>query len=171
MNLNTTTLIGNVVDDPTYKLVKDGGVGMCKFRIASNERWFSPESGWQDGDTLFIDVVCFKALALNAIESFRKGDRVIVVGRVTSRSYEKDEQRRVTYEVKATSLGVDLARQTAEIKRVKRFVSVDGAAEADAPFVDTVTGEIHESYDGPAVGFGSSSSDEAIAEPALSAMA
>jgi single-strand DNA-binding protein len=72
------------------------------------------EGGWQDGDTLFMTVTAWRALAENVAESASKGTRVIVTGRLKQRSYGTGEGGRpMVYELYATDVGISLQRATA----------------------------------------------------------
>src|SRR5262249_32012849 len=72
---------------------------------------------WVDGNKLFLAVSCWRQLAVNTVDSLRRGDPVLISGRLSTREYEKDGQRRVSYELEATAVGHDLSRGTAVFSR------------------------------------------------------
>lgn len=72
---------------------------------------------WKDSDTAWYRVTVWRDFAERVGESVRKGDRVTVVGRLTPREYEKDGAKRMSLDVDAESVALDLrfrAARTAE---------------------------------------------------------
>ncbi len=116
----TVTVIGNLVDDPLTRTTEKG-FEVTNFRIASTARRYDRETdGWVDGASVYLGVTCWRTFGLNVAASLRKGDPVIVHGRLFTRQYERDGQLRSSYEVEAMSVGPDLARGTATFKRAAR---------------------------------------------------
>jgi single stranded DNA-binding protein len=140
---STITLVGNLVDDPHFRPVGTG-THLATFRIASTERRFDrSQDKWVNGPSLFMRVACWRQLAVNVCISVRRGDRVMVVGRVRQRSYEsKDGQRRVSYEIEADAVGVELTWRAADIRRPKRYSSEseEPAGTEDGPGTRADTG-------------------------------
>jgi single-strand DNA-binding protein len=115
------TMMGNLTADPSLRLL-DTGDSVATLRLASNSRYRDPATGeWRDGGTLFLTVSCWRALAVNAANSLRKGDRVVVHGRLRQREYESDGVRRTVTELEADALGPDLSRVTAALQRPNRL--------------------------------------------------
>ena len=99
----------------------NSGTTVANFRIASTERRFDQAGGgWGDGDTLYMDVRCWRGLAENAIRSLKKGDPVVVTGRVFTRDYEHQGQRRTAITLEARSVAADLAHCTVVLTRTRR---------------------------------------------------
>lgn len=122
MRETTLTVVGNVVDTPQRRKT-DGGHSVANFRIASTARRYDRGDGqWIDGDSLFLNVTCWRALAENVDRSVVQGDPVIVTGRLYTRSYEVEGQRRSAYELDAHAVGLDLSRGTAQFTRSKPAV-------------------------------------------------
>ena len=71
----------------------------------------------------------WREFAENVAESLRKGDPIVVHGKMYSRQYVKDETNRVSYEIEPESIGHDLARGVAKFERRKRGFS--GSVEVD----------------------------------------
>lgn len=104
------TICGNVIDAPNQHRFESGST-VTNFRLASTARRYDKASGtWTDGETLFLRVNCWRVLGDNVVASVVRGDPVVVSGKLTSRQYEFDGQRRTSYEVEATSVGLDLAK-------------------------------------------------------------
>jgi single-stranded DNA-binding protein len=92
MSETTLTMAGNLVADPELRYTP-AAVAVVNFRIASTER-YKGENGWQDGDTAYMSCTAWRGLAENVAESARRGDRVIVTGRIKQRTYETRERAR-----------------------------------------------------------------------------
>ncbi len=128
MNETLVTVVGNLVDDPKLRTI-EAGQDVASFRIASTSRRFDKDSQrWIDSSQLFLGVSCWRALAGNATASLRKGDPVVVTGKLTTRTYEKDGQTRSVCELEALAIGPDLARGTAVFRRSPRSAE-DGGGE------------------------------------------
>lgn len=119
MRETVITVVGNVVDEPERRTTTSG-VCVTSFRIAATERRRTQDAQWIDGDSLFLRVNCWRLLAENVVQCVHRGDPVMVRGRLFSREYERDGQRRNSYEVEAYEVGFDLTRGTAEFTRNKR---------------------------------------------------
>lgn len=114
----TITICGNVVSEPELRFTP-AGAAVCKFRIASTPRKFDKQTNaWTDGDPLFLGVSVWRQQAENVAESVAKGARVVVVGRLTQRSYEDREGvKRTVYEIEADDVAISLARATAKVTK------------------------------------------------------
>jgi single-strand DNA-binding protein len=131
MNETFVTVVGNLVEDPKLRTI-EAGQDVASFRIASTSRRFDRDSQrWIDSAQLFLGVTCWRALAGNATASLRKGDPVVVTGKLTTRTYEKDGQTRSVCELEALAIGPDLARGTAVFRRSPRPAE-DAGSEAAA---------------------------------------
>lgn len=120
MNETTVTVVGNLVDDPRMRTT-DSGIEVASFRVASTARRFDRETArWVDAASLFLSVTCWRALGINVVASLRKGDPVVLHGRLCTRQYEREGQLRSAYELDALAVGPDLARGTASFQRVAR---------------------------------------------------
>jgi single-strand DNA-binding protein len=141
-------IVGNIVTDPIHRQV--GEQEMVRFRVASNSRRRTAEGTWEPGNSLFVTVTCWGRAVAGVSAGLVKGDPVIVVGHVYTSEYEdRDGNRRSSVEVRATSVGPDLARCTARIDRVKQPAdeqpahhSDDAAAVADEDEADESSGAL-----------------------------
>lgn len=132
------TMQGNLVSDP-QQFSTASGLTVTKFRLASNSRRFdTTTNAWVDGEAVFMSVSAWRRLGGNVMNSLRKGDTVIVSGRLTFREYDdKGGVRRQVYEIDAQSIGPDLGRFPVQVHRPQRepeFAPSEPAAgfEADA---------------------------------------
>jgi single-strand DNA-binding protein len=129
MSNSTISIVGNVVDDVVIKPTMSG-VPKVSFRVASTQRRFDRETGqWVDGHKLFVSVTFWREFAENVAVSLKKGDPIIVHGKIYSRQYVKEETNRVSYEVEPESIGHDLSRGVSKFERRKRGFS--GTVELD----------------------------------------
>jgi len=130
LNETVTTVVGNVITDVKQRRITDG-TRVASFRVASNERRFDKETqSWINGDTLYVSVTCWRKLALGVAASLTKGDPVVVTGRLFTRGYEIEGQKRSVTELEAFAVGPDLSRCVADVTRASRKASEDAAPEA-----------------------------------------
>jgi len=132
---------GVVVTDPLVRKFDDGRRVMS-FRVASTSRRYDNNSkDWVDGQTLWLKVSCWRELAENAAECVRKGDRIVVWGRVRTEQWKgEDGGQRSDLAVEAEALGHDLAFGVATFVRRRRAVSTQTLTAEGV--VDTATGEL-----------------------------
>jgi single-strand DNA-binding protein len=114
----TITLVGNLTADPELRFTPSGAA-VANFTVASTPRTFDRQtSEWRDGDAMFLNCAVWRQAAENVAESLQKGMRVIVHGRLKSRSYETREgERRTVFEVDVDEIGPALRYATAKVAR------------------------------------------------------
>lgn len=123
---------GNLVADPMQRTVAEG-LKVTRFRIAASGRRFDRATGdWVSTDPVYITIACWRQLGDNVVRSLRKGDTVLVQGRLTYREYDDPNGggRRSVYEVEASSVAPDLCRCAAELRRPLRELPGDVPAPA-----------------------------------------
>lgn len=115
------TVIGNLTNDPELRFTPSGSA-VANFTIASTPRTFDRQSNeWKDGETLFLRCSVWKEAAENVAESLTKGMRVIVSGRLKSRSYEtKEGEKRTVIELEVDEIGPSLRHANAKVNRTQR---------------------------------------------------
>ncbi|MCH9667733.1 MAG: single-stranded DNA-binding protein [Actinomycetia bacterium] len=124
------TVVGTIITNPERRWV--GDQELFKFRVASNSRRRTPEGNWESGNTLYATVNCWGRLVTGVGAGLGKGDAVIVVGNVYTSEYEdRDGNRRSSLEIRATSVGPDLARCIVRID--KRRYPDFSPAESSSP--------------------------------------
>jgi single-strand DNA-binding protein len=146
------TVVGNIVTKPDRRRV--GDQELFKFRVASNSRRRTADGNWEPGNSFFVTVNCWGRLVTGVGAALGKGDPVVVVGYVYTSEYEdKEGVRRSSVEVRATSVGPDLARCVARIEsRRQPTASSDDAAELRAADSDEPVDDPQESGDDSAIG-------------------
>ena len=121
------TIVGNLVDDPDLRFTPSGAA-VANFRIASTPRTFDRQANeWKDGETLFLSCAVWRQAAENVAESLQRGMRVIVQGRLKSRSYETREgEKRTVFEIDVDEVGPSLRSATAKVTRASRSGGGEG---------------------------------------------
>jgi single-strand DNA-binding protein len=124
-------LNGYVANQPEFRTVGNG-IPLLTMRVAWTNRHRDAVTGdWVDGNTSFVKVNCWRKLAENLSTCLRKGDPVLLRGRLDIRPFVgKDGQRRTSTEVDAYSLGHDLTRGVAGFRRA--WTSAGKTAEEQA---------------------------------------
>jgi single-strand DNA-binding protein len=115
------TVVGNLVDDPELRFTPSGAA-VANFRIASTPRTFDKQTNeWKDGDSLFLSCSVWRQAAENVAESLQRGMRVVVQGRLKSRTYETREgEKRTVFEIEVEEVGPSLKYATAKVTRTTR---------------------------------------------------
>ena len=99
--LNSVQLIGRLVADPELRYTQKGAP-VCDFRIASSRRYKNRETGEQQEETLFINIVAWRRQAELANDYLKKGSAVLIEGRVRSRQWESAQgEKRSAIEIVA----------------------------------------------------------------------
>jgi single-strand DNA-binding protein len=114
------TMTGTVLSEVDFKRTGDQGHELATFLLRSNERRFDKAKGdWVDGRHFTVRVKCWRRLASGVRSAVRKGDPVIVNGRLYSNDFS-DRQSRAVPEVEAVAVGPNLALCVAPVQRGKR---------------------------------------------------
>jgi single-strand DNA-binding protein len=104
MALPTITATGNLVFEPEFQ-VTQSGISRCKLRIACNERRKNQDNTWSDGETSYFDIVLWRGLAEAASAEFKKGQPILVIGKVRVSKYEdKNGVERTSVEITADEI-------------------------------------------------------------------
>jgi single-strand DNA-binding protein len=118
MNETYVTVSGNVVGNPVLRSTR-ANVPFVTFRVASNVRRVDFKTGdYIDAGTNFVNVTAFRALGINASSSLKKGDPVIVYGRMRINQWVNGERSGTAVEIDAYNLGHDLTWGQASFTKV-----------------------------------------------------
>jgi single-strand DNA-binding protein len=101
-SLNQVTLMGNLTRDPELRQTPTGQ-NVTSFSLALNRSYKDSSGEWQEA-TDYIDIVCWGPLAERVAQYLSKGRRSLVQGRLQSRSWEQDGQKRNKVEVLASDV-------------------------------------------------------------------
>lgn len=91
--MNSVNLVGRLTQDPRLSYTQSGRA-VTNFTIAIDRRT-------SEKQTDFIDCVCWEKTAENVAQYVKKGRQVAVEGRIQTRNYEHEGQRRKVVEVLA----------------------------------------------------------------------
>ncbi len=98
-SINQVTLMGNLTRDPELRQTPNGQ-SVCSFSLALNRAYKDKNDEWQEA-TDYIDITAWAGLGERVAQYLSKGRRCLVVGRLQSRSWEQDGQKRSKVEVLA----------------------------------------------------------------------
>jgi single-strand DNA-binding protein len=94
--------MGNLTRDPELRQTPTGQ-NVCSFSLALNRSYKDASGEWQEA-TDYIDIVAWGPLAERVAQYLTKGRRCLVQGRLQSRSWEQDGQKRNKVEVLANDV-------------------------------------------------------------------
>jgi single-strand DNA-binding protein len=109
-------MTGYVGGDVEYR---NNTVATASFRLACTPR-IRRGGDWSDGETTWLTITCFRSLAEHAASSVRKGDPVIVIGRLRTQVWVKDGVQQERTVLEALTIGHDLTRGTSAFNRSER---------------------------------------------------
>lgn len=98
-SFNQVILMGNLTRDPELRQTPNGQ-NVCSFSLALNRSFKGGDGNWQEA-TDYIDVVAWGPLGERVSQYLSKGRPCLVNGRLQSRSWEQDGQKRSKVEVNA----------------------------------------------------------------------
>ena len=101
-SINQVMLMGNLTRDPELRQIPSGQ-SVCSFSLALNRSYKDSSGEWQEV-TEYIDVVAWGPLGERVSQYLTKGRRAFVQGRLQSRSWEQDGQKRSKVEVLANDV-------------------------------------------------------------------
>lgn len=147
----TITVVGHLADDPELRF-SPSGAAVANFRVGTTPRTFDKQTNeWKDGDTMWLSCSVWRQQAENVAESLTRGMRVIVQGRLKSRTYETREgEKRTVFEIDVDEVGPSLKNATAKVAKATREKggqqsggdpwSQGGQAPANDPWANDASG-------------------------------
>lgn len=88
-SLNKVMLIGNLTRDPEMRYTPQG-TAVCTFGLATNRQW-TTETGEKKEDAEFHNLVAWNKLAEICTQLLKKGRKVYVEGRLSTRSWQAQD--------------------------------------------------------------------------------
>ncbi len=101
-SVNQVILMGNLTRDPELRTIPSGQ-SVTSFSLALNRAYRDQGGEWQEA-TDYVDVVAWGPLGERVAQYLTKGRRALVQGRLQSRSWEQDGQKRSKLEVLANDV-------------------------------------------------------------------
>ena len=128
---STLTVTGFVGSSVRFSVGKEGGVPYASFRLGSTQRVFDRGAqAYRDTPTQWYTVKVWRHVATNVVQSLRKGEPVVVTGKLRTQEWVNPEGSHTTLVIEATALGHDLVFGTT---RLERTLGPGAHASSDAP--------------------------------------
>ena len=99
---NRVILVGNLTRDPELKYTPQGAA-VCNFALAVN-RQYKGSDGEMKKEVSFFNIVVWGKVGENCGKFLKKGSSALVEGRLATRSWEKDGQKRTVTEIVAENV-------------------------------------------------------------------
>lgn len=100
--VNKVILVGNLGGDPELKHLDSGSV-VANFTVATNEKWKDKQGEYQER-TEWHRLVAWGKLAEICGQYLSKGKQVYIEGRLQTREWDKDGEKRYTTEIVANNM-------------------------------------------------------------------
>ncbi|MCH7597607.1 single-stranded DNA-binding protein [Patescibacteria group bacterium] len=97
MYLNKVFIFGNLTRDPELRSLPSG-IQVASFTIATNRVWKN-KSGEKQESTEYHNVVVFGRQAETSAQYLKKGSSALIDGRLQTRSWEQDGQKKYRTEI------------------------------------------------------------------------
>jgi single-strand DNA-binding protein len=101
-SLNQVILMGNITRDPELRQTPSGQ-NVVSFSLALNRSYKDQNGEWQES-TDYVDIVAWGSLAERVSQYLFRGSRCLVQGRLQSRNWEQEGQKRSKVEVLANDV-------------------------------------------------------------------
>ena len=102
MSLNKAQIIGNCGKDAEVRMVGENKV--ATFSVATAEKYKDSKSGEWKENTEWHNIVCRRHTAELAEKYIRKGTQLYIEGKIRTRSWEKDGEKRYVTEIVADTI-------------------------------------------------------------------
>jgi single-strand DNA-binding protein len=102
-HLNKVTLIGNLGADPEIKHLESGAT-VANFTMATSESWKDKNSGEKKEKTEWHRITVWRKLAEICGEYLHKGSKIYLEGKLQTRSWEADGQKKYITEIIANDI-------------------------------------------------------------------
>ena len=99
MDYNKAIIVGRLTRDPELKALPSGG-NVCSFSLATNRVW-KDQNGARQENTDYHNIVVFGRAAETSGQYLKQGQMAMVEGRLQTRSWEQDGQKRYRTEIVA----------------------------------------------------------------------
>jgi single-strand DNA-binding protein len=104
LSINRATLVGNAGKDAEIRYT-GAGAAVATFSVATTENWTDKASGQKKERTEWHNIVAWNWLAEYCGENVKKGKKVLVEGRIQTRSYDdKEGVKKYVTEIEAATV-------------------------------------------------------------------
>jgi single-strand DNA-binding protein len=141
---NRVILVGNVGKDPELRYTTSG-VPVATFSLATTEFW-RDKDGAQQERTDWHSLVAWRKIAEIVQEYVHRGSRLLVEGRLQTRSYEKNGEKRFVTEIIADNIVLLDSRDQRDQReqRVEKIRADEAALRASAANVSALAQALSE---------------------------
>ena len=129
--MNKVILMGNLGKEPETRTL-ESGVVMCRFPIATSETYKNRKSGEKTSHTEWHNIILWRGLAEVAEKYLNKGDKILIEGRIRSRSWEDKESGQMRF---ITEILADQMQMIGSVKRNSSSEDFDTAQEPTESFI------------------------------------
>ena len=129
-SMNKVILIGNLGKAPETRTL-ESGVVMSRFPIATSETYKNRKSGEKTSHTEWHNIVLWRRLAEVAEKYLNKGDKILIEGRIRSRSWEDKESGQMRF---ITEILADQMQMIGSVK--KSSEDFNEAQETSSSFIE-----------------------------------
>ena len=102
MSVNRAIMLGNCGKDPEVRMVGENKV--ATFSLATTEKYKDSKTGEWKENTEWHNIVCWRNTAEIADKYIKKGTQLFIEGKLRTRSWEKDGEKRYVTEIVADSI-------------------------------------------------------------------
>lgn len=128
--LRDAHFVGTLTRDFITKEV--GGKTLASSAIAMTERVRDTDGTYKNGETVFVDVVCWDFLAKDAAVSLVKGDRVVIIGRLAQQTYtDKDGAPQTKLEITIDEIAKSVRFAAKSAPRMTKTLDTSDWARVD----------------------------------------
>lgn len=114
---STVTIAGNLTRDPELRFTGTGTPHVT-LGVAVNRRWQNRHTNEWEESTSFFDVIAWATLAENVAQCLKRGDRVVIDGRLDQRRWENGEgDKRSSVQIYASEIAASVRFATVEINK------------------------------------------------------
>lgn len=111
--MNKVILMGNLGKTPETRTL-ESGVVVCRFPIATSETYKNRKSGEKTSHTEWHNIILWRGLAEVAEKYLNKGDKILIEGRIRTRSWEDKESGQMRF---ITEILADKMQMIGSIKK------------------------------------------------------
>ena len=130
-SVNKVILVGNLGKDPEVRTL-DNGAKVASFSLATSET-YKDKQGNKQTETEWHNIVAWRGLAEVVEKYMRKGMTVYLEGKIRTRSYEKDGNKRYTTEIIADTIQM-LGKKSDSSEAITPEIINDNEPDKDLPF-------------------------------------
>lgn len=136
MYINKAIIAGNVTRDPELKSLPSG-IKITTFSIATNRFWKDATTGERKEMAEYHNVVVFGRQAETCAQYVKRGSQISVIGRIQTRSWEQDGQKKYRTEIIAEDVQFGSRPQTGNSGSAAPSYSNSNSSGAPAPSNDS----------------------------------